>query len=537
MAFRRSAILLIVVAALAPLGAVVGSVVARQRQPMVQSPSDETVLNSPGTLPIVGQPYTITFCTTENYPPSPSFREQLLVWRVLEERTGVHVEFVLPENYHQVMSARIESGQELPDVLRVPGDNPMRYAYAGAIISLGDLIRQRAPNTARLLSTRPYLRRALTAPDGEVYVLGKDVSARTAVNYLSFGARLDWLDQMQLTVPETLEDWGRMLVAIRDGDPNGNGRADEIPFSTYDFRRLFIFGGAFGLHLTHSGGWYAHNGMVRYEWILPETKQLYAVLQNWYASGLIDPEIFSQSYEKFATKATKHMLGATEAFTMQYPMWNIEMSGDPDGMWGHLAPPSGPQGHRLLEKEQPLIDAYFGVSRDCERPDIAVQWLDYLFASEDGQTLMTNFGVEGTTYELVDGTPRFLESFLAHPKGTGVAQWELGMNGPFPGVIMPAMIEQRFRIYPEHYRKAEVHRKYHVSAFPRFPSTNSESALIESTMADIDTYVTEMSARFISGEASMEEFEQYVAAIRQMGIQRVVDVKQRQFERYFRDEM
>lgn len=537
MRIRRVVFILAVIILIGLGGGVVWLIRAQQHLP-ARTPSVEATANPPGTLPIVDQPFTITFCTTENYAPSPSLGEQLLVWQILEERTGVHVEFVLPDNYHQVVSTLIESGQQLPDVLLVPGDDPMRYAYQGAIIALGDLMRQRAPNIRGLLSSRPYLRRALTAPDGEVYTVGKDVSARTAVNYLSFGARLDWLERLRIPVPNTLDDWRQMLAAIRDGDPNGNDREDEIPFSTYDFRRLFIFGGAFGLHLTHSGGWYAQEGEVRYEWILPETRQLFGMLRDWYASGLIDAEVFSQSYEKFATKATTDILGATEAFTMQYPMWNIEMSGgNPDGKWGQVVPPLGPADHRMLEKEQPLTDAYFGISRDCDSPEIAIQWLDYLFASEDGQILMTNFGVEGVTYEMDDGEPRLLDSFLTHPKGTGVAQWELGMNGPFPGVIMPEMIEQRFRIFPVHYRSAEENRKYHVNAFPRFLSTGSDASLVESTMPDIDTYVTEMSARFISGETPLDQFEQFVTAVREMGIQRVVDVKQRQFDQYTQSDM
>jgi putative aldouronate transport system substrate-binding protein len=495
-------------------------------------------INTPGELPIVEEPFTLTFCTRENYPPSPSYQDQLLVWRVLEERTNVRIEFLVPENYERVMATKIASGDELPDILRVPGDDPMPFAYAGTIVALTDLIGRRAPHTVELLAAKPDLRRRLTSPDGEIYVLGKDVAARTSVNYLSFGVRVDWLNKLGISEPDTLDDWANMLTSIRDNDLNGNGRQDEIPFSTYEFNRLFIFGGAYGLHLTHSGGWYVEDGEVRYEWILPEMKELLRLLREWYSKNLIDAEVFSQSYEKYATKATSGILGATEAFTMQYPMWNIEMSGgNPEGLWGHVQPPAGPAGTRLLEKEQPVLDDYYGISRDCSRPDVAVQWLDYMYASRDGQILMTNFGVEEVTYEVVNGEPLFLPGFLSHPKGTGVAQWELGMNGPFPGVIMPEMIEQRFRIFPEHYRKAESYRKYHVSSFPRLPSTGSESSLIDRVMWDVETYVREMCAKFVSGEIPLSEFDRFVQRVDDLGIRTIVDVKQQQYDRFLREAM
>ena len=33
-------------------------------------------------------------------------------------------------------------------------------------------------------------------------------------------------------MPETIDDWYAMLQAFRDKDPNGNGKKDDVPFTT-----------------------------------------------------------------------------------------------------------------------------------------------------------------------------------------------------------------------------------------------------------------------------------------------------------------
>ncbi len=37
-------------------------------------------------------------------------------------------------------------------------------------------------------------------------------------------------DKLGITEPKTLDEFFDALVAVRDGDPNGNSEADEIPF-------------------------------------------------------------------------------------------------------------------------------------------------------------------------------------------------------------------------------------------------------------------------------------------------------------------
>ena len=41
---------------------------------------------------------------------------------------------------------------------------------------------------------------------------------------------------------------------------------------------------------------------------------------------------------------------------------------------------------------------YYGVTSACENPEAAVQWIDYVYASQDG-LMLYNYGIEGMSYE------------------------------------------------------------------------------------------------------------------------------------------
>ena len=50
--------------------------------------------------------------------------------------------------------------------------------------------------------------------------------------------------------------------------------------------------------------------------------------------------------------------------------------------------------------------------------------------------------------------------------------------------------------------------------------------------ADISTYVKEMSAKFITGEDSLDEWDTYVNTLYDMGLQEAIDVYQNALDAY-----
>jgi len=46
----------------------------------------------------------------------------------------------------------------------------------------------------------------------------------------AYWIRTDWLEALDLEVPQTVDEYEAVLRAFKTQDPNGNGEADEVPF-------------------------------------------------------------------------------------------------------------------------------------------------------------------------------------------------------------------------------------------------------------------------------------------------------------------
>lgn len=62
--------------------------------------------------------------------------------------------------------------------------------------------------------------------------------------------RKDWLDKLGLEVPETLDDYEKVLTAFVEEDPDGNGKKDTAGLAERAFGAVF---GAYGLRCVTGG--------------------------------------------------------------------------------------------------------------------------------------------------------------------------------------------------------------------------------------------------------------------------------------------
>ena len=62
--------------------------------------------------------------------------------------------------------------------------------------------------------------------------------------------------------------------------------------------------------------------------------------------------------------------------------------------------------------------------------------------------------------------------------------------------------------------------------------TEEEVAEYNSIMTDIQTYVDEYKLKFILGTESLDNFPQFVENIKNMGIERAIEIRQAEYDRY-----
>ena len=118
------------------------------------------------------EPVTLKYAVSEVPVSGCSYADPLPVWKVLEEVTGVTIDWdVIPTEYQTVMSTRIASNSNLPDVMMDPGVSVSTLMNGSVFARLNDLIDAYGPNISRILGENPALVAEMYTPDGSLCAL------------------------------------------------------------------------------------------------------------------------------------------------------------------------------------------------------------------------------------------------------------------------------------------------------------------------------------------------------------------------------
>ena len=180
---------------------------------------------------------TLSLMTYQNWDSAAYYdsEEGLLIENVLEEITGVQIEWecISSDDYDTVAQTRLAAGMNLADIMRVPVVTGAltRYAEEELFVDLTPYINEETtPNIIKRFEESSYLQAITTAPDGKIYGLPYTEIGTNDIMINWVDIRQDWLDNLGLEMPTTLEEYHDVLVAFKEQDANGNGDpTDEIP--------------------------------------------------------------------------------------------------------------------------------------------------------------------------------------------------------------------------------------------------------------------------------------------------------------------
>ena len=183
---------------------------------------------------------------------------------------------------------------------------------------------------------------------------------------------------------------------------------------------------------------------------------------------------------------------------------------------------------------------FYGITATCSNPELAVRWCDYFYSDE--AFLLVNYGIEGITYEMVDGKPVYTEYTTKNPDHYS---WEniiyhYGLKNSFPALYkwdaqFEGAAETTTRAYGPNGFDKFYKPEYDVFTLPPQISLNQEeSEFYTSTISDIQTYVSEMVPKFISGQEPLtdEAWGEYKENIENMHIQECIDILEDVYARY-----
>ncbi|MBX4150987.1 extracellular solute-binding protein [Paenibacillus sp. FSL W7-1279] len=469
----------------------------------------ENVVHTTG-FPIVDQTVDLKMFT-RIAPVNGPFKE-MPVFQDYEKLSNVKVEFIeAPTDGFQEKKNLLFASNELPDALFRSGLSPLeavRYGSAGQLIPLEGLIDEYAPNLKKLMEEYPEIRAGITTPEGHIYAIPGIVTlgaARTDKKWIN----QMWLEKLNLEVPQTTDELYDVLLAFRDGDPNGNGKQDEIPMTArVGLAIVAAMSGSFGLDTQLGYNINIENDKVSIWMGSDKNKEMLMYLNKLYKEKLLDPEIFSHTEAQYLAKQGS---GNTGFF---FDQTNNNFLSIQDQYTG-IAPPAGPGGDRMQSQALPIARDFgaFAITSINKYPEVTMRWIDY-FYSDEGSTLL-RFGREGEHYELKDGIPYYTEDFLKDITNQAKIT-------PYAGGGAPHLISEQVAsfINPPQVQEAQQQLDPFMPkvryAAPMFDEQTAQQVNI--LRNDIDKYYEEQSTKFIVGALSFDKWGEFQSTLQKMKI-------------------
>lgn len=450
----------------------------------------------------------------------------------MSARTGITVKYLHPaagmEN--QALNLMIASN-DLPDIIethwgRYPG-GPVNAIDEEVIIAI-DPYKEYAPAFFNYLAEHPEFDRPAKTDNGDHYAF---VSIKNSDNQLMTSGpavRMDWLKELGLEIPKSVDDWTTMLTAFKEK------KGAEAPMS-FNYGNICYFFNMFEASFDP----YVDGDVVKYGAIQPEFKEALIIIRDWYEKGLLDKNIVSVDAKLIDNQVLNGKTGALitsggggigqymRAGAQKDP--NFDLSGVP-------YPSKSGKPTSWIPLGNNVNGTGAAITTQAANPALAAKFLDYAY-TEDG-FMLANFGFEGVSYEMVDGYPKYTDLIMNNPDGLTISQalglyMMAGNGGAF--VCDSKYIEQYYGLPQQQAALSAWTAEASKSLPKRVPSlstTTEENSEYSSIMTEVDSYRGQMIVKFITGVEPIENFDKYVDTMKQLGVDRAMEIQTAALKRF-----
>lgn len=368
------------------------------------------------------------------------------------------------------------------------------------------------------------------AQDGHIYGLTSLYSQGGAYNH--FFINTEWIQNLNLTVPKTIEEYTNVLRAFRDNDPNQNSKKDEIPLSFSGAFQLNWLAGAFGIR-PHDNGIYTEGDKIMYGFTDERFREYLRWLNTLYKEGLLDSASFSQESAQINAKGSDGILGSFFGALNVDSTVGKEMA----SQYEYLAPLIGPNGDRGWNKESDVrTRSCFVITSENPYPEATMRWIDHLYSMEGAY--MFNFGVEDKNYKKLDNG---YYSFLIPEQYSTKLEYRCKEISPADGAIpmgsfdwreFGKVMEEDLPYYETLKKRDEAYKEVAKIRYPVLYFSEEQNREVSAISADLAVYVENMHARFIIGDVDLDSgWDSYCKTVNDIGAGRFVELYQDVFDK------
>ena len=486
----------------------------------------------------------------------------------LQKDSGISIEWnCLSDSLGEQVNIRI-AGNQLPDAFMGVGFSNYdlsRYGKDGTFIDLTPyLTEEYMPNLTKILDEHPEIRSAITMSDGCIYGLPAGEKMGTAAigdedDYSIYTIpqfsmiNKAWLDELGLEVPTTLDELHDVLKAFKDNDMSatyyGNDPGTTIPMST-GFDQW-----CWGQNIFYAGFGFTNwpndvcndlvlndDGTTEFVCASDNYREAMTYFHDWYAEGLMDQEMFSQSDTQLISKCSQGYVGVAT-------WWYIEeLMGEYADDYVFLPILDGPDGtHNVTVRTGGGTNSgNLSITNACKSPANLLKFFDQWYDPEIVMQLQygpidvyfTEQDDNGVWQTITDE-----ESREKYGKSAGELKGEYEVYGPklilseyYNSVFeLEARADERLKDLSEFWMP-------YVDSTVTYPVdcvfTDEELDIIDQYKTDFESTVSEQEGLWLKeGGPTDAEWESYLTTLKEScGMDQLLEVYQAAYDRYSQNE-
>ncbi len=450
----------------------------------------------------------------------------------LAKETGIEVEYIHPATGQEseAFNLMIASGS-LPDIIEYNWfsamGGPETSIDENVIIELDDVFKKYAPNLSKYLKENPDVAKLVKTDGGNYYVFPFIRGDEELLLTTGPIVRSDWLEELGMEAPKTVDEWETMLKAFKE---KKNATA-PLTFTKDEKPYMFIM-------LGSNYYSYVEDGKVKYGPYEESFKEAVKTLAKWYEEGLLDKNYLVNDNTIKESNILNGKSGATVApGGSGLGKWLQTMKGKEFALKGIQYPnEAGKEVNRFVPLSSKYASYGAAISADCKNIEKAAKFLDYAY-SKEGHMLF-NFGIEGESYTMENGVPTYTDFIMNNSDGLTVSQAMARYNrANYQGAfVQDKMYIEGYYALPEQ-KEALINWRANAdyknsTVIPPITATLEENERSSNIATEISKYVDQAVTEFITGQRSLDTYDEFRETLKKMGVEEMVAISQQAYDRY-----
>ncbi|WP_339296393.1 extracellular solute-binding protein [Paenibacillus sp. FSL W7-1279] len=381
----------------------------------VKTSTEGAKTNTAPPDPLGKYPETVTVTQVLGYNPPEDPRtpqgitpEQNAYFKDLKDMLNIEVQYkwTVPSSQFEQKFSLAMASADLPDVMELDQKNFEKLKKQGMLADLTQAYNDFASPALKkyMESDDGFAMKTFTSEGKLLAIPGfEDPFLSTQLLWI----RKDWLDNLNLQSPQTMDELEQVARAFVQQDPDQNGKSDtygiamqkNLFFWGFDLRGFFNGFGAYPSIGDNQSAWIKDDsGKLIPGLIQPEVKTALGKLQSWYKEGILDKEFALKDENKSVEDITAGKVGISYG-EWWYPNWplNLNVDKDPKAEWIALQIPGldGP-GKSMVPKIR--SNKLVVVNKKMKNPEAAIKMINFYIEMGNKKYMDQNKAEKGYVY-------------------------------------------------------------------------------------------------------------------------------------------